>query len=246
MEVERVKNDIIKGAVVKALELSQEELEKINAMTVRPLTKEEVFVFKVVMCDNKIDRAGEAFTQKALDELAQKFVGRPMISDHKRSAAGQVARIYDTQVLPAQGDTGTGEPYHQLIAKCYMLRTDSSRDLIAEIEAGIKKEVSVSCAVGKVICSICGADNRKTYCRHYPGQEYEGQTCYFALDGALDAYELSFVAVPCQPAAGVTKAYGPQKPEHWPEEEGQKKKNKLTLALKMAQEAAFLAENHRG
>lgn len=44
------------------------------------------------------------------------------------------------------------------------------------------------------------------------GQEYDTKDgkkiCYFTLDGAKEAYEVSFVAVPAQPRAGTTKNYG--------------------------------------
>ena len=52
----------------------------------------------------------------------------------------------------------------------------------------------------------------KNYCSHYWGKEYETvngkKICYFTLDGAKEAYEVSFVAVPAQPRAGTTKNYG--------------------------------------
>ena len=86
-----------------------------------------------------------------------------------------------------------------------MVRTDSSRDLIAEIEGGIKKEVSVGCAIEHAICSVCGCDRTVSDCGHEKGQEYGGQLCWADLEGAKDAYEFSFVAVPAQPAAGVVK-----------------------------------------
>ena len=60
--------------------------------------------------------------------------------------------------------------------------------------------------MGKSVCSICGADQYDTLCRHYPGREYDGKLCHFDLDDARDAYEVSLVAVPAQPAAGVIKA----------------------------------------
>lgn len=60
---------------------------------------------------------------------------------------------------------------------------------------------------------------------HYWGREYDKSDgskaiCYFTLDGVKDAHELSFVAVPAQPRAGVTKNYGgapDDKPEDTPE-----------------------------
>lgn len=207
-------DDIIKKAAqVSGSALKDGQLEKINTLTLRPLTSDEVFVFKVVMCDNEVDRSSEVFPLDTLHELAPLYIGKTVISDHSRSADRQVARIFDTEVVQSDGTTKTGEAYNQLVAYCYMLRTDTNKDLIAEIEAGIKKEVSVGCAIRSAVCSICGADNRKHWCDHMPGKEYEGKTCYFKLEGARDAYELSFVAVPCQPAAGTTKNYGADKPQ---------------------------------
>ena len=85
---------------------------------------------------------------------------------------------------------------------------DQTEPLIAAIEGGILREVSVGCQVAKAICSICGTDRRETYCGHCPGQEYEGKRCHIDLDNPTDAYELSFVAVPAQKGAGVIKHYG--------------------------------------
>ncbi len=202
-----------KAAQIAGATLNEAQLEKINALTLRTLTSEEVFTFKVAMCDNEVDRSYEVFPLATLQELAPLYLGKTVISDHSRSADRQVARIFDTAVIPGEGITKSGEPYHQLVAYCYMLRTDTNQDLISEIEAGIKKEVSVGCAVQSAVCSVCGTDNRKHWCDHMPSKEYEGQTCYFKLEGAWDAYELSFVAVPCQPAAGTTKSYGAEKPQ---------------------------------
>lgn len=52
-------------------------------------------------------------------------------------------------------------------------------------------------------------------CPHWPGKEYSGKLCHFDLDDIRDAYEVSLVAVPAQPEAGVMKAkrYGGQPPQ---------------------------------
>ena len=83
-----------------------------------------------------------------------------------------------------------------------MVRTPDNQGLIAEIEGGIKKEVSVGCAVKRAVCSICGAERGQS-CGHKPGEVYDGAQCFFQLEEAVDAYEFSFVAVPAQPRAGV-------------------------------------------
>ena len=147
--------------------------------------------------------------------MAPLFVGKTFISDHNPTAENQAARIYDTEVI-TDPDTETkwGGAYRYLKGYAYMVRTDSNADLITEIDAGIKKEVSISCSAAHRICSVCGKDMREGECGHVPGREYDGQFCHVVLDGITDAYELSFVAVPAQVGAGVTaKHYTPEKEE---------------------------------
>ena len=45
-----------------------------------------------------------------------------------------------------------------LKAKAYMLKNEENKGFIDELDAGIKKEVSVSCSSKKATCSICGKD----------------------------------------------------------------------------------------
>ncbi len=185
---------------------SQEELALINQLSRRELKAEEVYTFAVRLCDNEVDRDYERFSEKTLEELAGLFVGKSGIFDHNWSAMGQSARIYRTEVVREEGRmTRGGDRYCWLKGYAYMVRTQANRDLIAEIEGGIKKEVSVGCAVARSVCSICGQDMGG--CVHQKGQEYDGQLCYASLEGATDAFEFSFVAVPAQREAGVVKGH---------------------------------------
>lgn len=209
---------IVKSAEVKALDVTEDDLAKINKFALSPLKAEEVFTFKVMMADNETDdRNFEPFNLRALKDLQKLYIGKTVIKDHKRDADNQVARIYDTELKEGRRSTGANEPYTQLIAKCYMVKTASNADLIAEIKAGIKKEVSTGAVPKKAVCNICGTDNRKTWCAHMPGRTYDTpngkRVCMFTLDGAKEAYELSFVAVPAQPRAGAFKNYGAKPPE---------------------------------
>ena len=207
-----------KAVGVENQEITDEEVRKINKFTLTPVKQDEIFTFKLIMGDNELDdRNYEPFNLNALKDLQKLYIGKTMIKDHKRTADNQIARVYDTELQQESGKfvKETGEPYTKLIAKCYMLRTEKNKDLIAEIKAGIKKEVSTSCKAKHAYCSICEVDNMKSYCSHYWGREYETKNgkkiCYFTLDGAKEAYEVSFVAVPAQPRAGTTKNYGGKK-----------------------------------
>lgn len=199
---------INKAVEIKAQSVTENDLEKINQFTLEPLTADDVYIFKAVIGDNETDdRNFEPFNLNALKDLSELYIGKTVIKDHDRSADNQIARVYDTELVTEDRKTTAGEPYTKLIAKAYMLRTESNADLIREIQAGIKKEVSTGMMPKKVICSICGQDNMEHYCDHYAGRKYDGEVCLMILDGASEAYELSLVAVPAQPRAGTVKSY---------------------------------------
>ncbi len=200
--------EICKDAAVKAVGTpDREELELINALARRELGADEVYTFTLRLCDNDIDRDFERFGDETLDQLAPMFVGAAGVFDHQWSARGQTARIYRTQVVGGDGAlTSDGRPCRYLKGWAYMMRTAENAALIAEIDGGIKREVSVGCAVERVVCSICGQE--LDACPHEKGEEYGGQTCCGVLTGAADVYEWSFVAVPAQRKAGVIKSAG--------------------------------------
>ncbi|MDD2952489.1 MAG: hypothetical protein PHC95_04910 [Parabacteroides sp.] len=206
---------VIKSGDVTIPDVTDEDLRKINKLALKPQTKESIFIFKIKACDNGLDdRNFEPFSINALKDLKKLYVGKTVIKDHARKADNQIARVFDSELIEdptSKVAVASDETYTTLELKCYMIRTKSNEDLIAEIEAGIKREVSTGCKAKHAFCSICGTDNAKTYCPHFWGREYNTKdgkkTCYFTLDGAKEAYEVSLVAVPAQPRAGTTKSY---------------------------------------
>lgn len=185
------------ASVLSAGVPDEEQLAAINAFTKSPLTAGEVYCFSVRLCDDLPDRDFERFDTAALPALAALFRGKTGIIDHDWSAERQIARIFDTDVCRDGAAT-------YLRAWCYMLRTEKNADLIAQIEGGIKKEVSVGCTMGRATCSVCGQEYGT--CAHRKGERYDGQVCLAVLRDPVDAYEFSFVAVPAQRGAGVLKA----------------------------------------
>ncbi|MDD6023684.1 MAG: hypothetical protein PUC06_05520 [Oscillospiraceae bacterium] len=172
-----------------------EMLARINGQSKGSLKAEDIYVFSVRLCDDQIDRDGERFAREALPELGRLFLGKPGIVDHNWSAEKQVARIFDTCVEQENGVSW-------LRAWAYIPR-EGREELIRDIETGIRREVSISCSMGKRSCSICGGEPGA--CGHRRGELVQGQTCAVVLSEPRDAYEFSFVAVPAQPMAGVVK-----------------------------------------
>jgi len=170
------------------------------------MAEDEVFIFNVKLCDNEIDRDGERFSHDALVKLAEMYVGKTGITDHNPKANNQIARIFEAEVAAEARWTSYGAAYEYVSAKAYMIRTEANANLIAEIEGGIKKEVSVSCTTSSKRCSVCGADKKNSQCPHVKGKAYGGKKCHTVLSDIADVYEWSFVAVPAQIQAGVTSA----------------------------------------
>ena len=150
------------GQAVQGMEtagLPEQELAAINRLSRGNLSGEEVYCFPVRLCDNQTDRDDEYFDRRGLELLAELFVGKTGIFDHSWSARDQTARLYRTEIVEEPGAVSeAGEPGGYLKGYAYMLRTQENAGLIAEIEGGIKKEVSVGCAVRRSVCSICGND----------------------------------------------------------------------------------------
>ncbi len=175
-----------------------QQLALVNRYAKSALTQDEVYVFSLRLCDDRVDRDFERFSPETIEKMAPMFLGKTGIADHEWSAGKQLARIFDTRV--ARDDEGC-----YLEAWAYMLRNEKNAPVIEEIEAGIRKEVSVGCAMGRATCSICGGSYG--VCAHRKGTRYDGETCVKILSDPTDCYEFSFVAVPAQPAAGVLKAW---------------------------------------
>ena len=191
MEIKKA-TEVVLGGIPTAV-----QLEAINAQARAKLTQEQVYVFSLRLCDDQIDRDQERFDTAALPGLAKLFIGKTGIIDHNWSSDKQVARIFETQVVQEDGISF-------IKAWAYIRRGGNNDEVIADIEAGIKKEISVGCAMGRSICSVCGSEYGS--CGHSKGESYDGMVCCAILCEPLDAYEFSFVAVPAQQDAGVLKA----------------------------------------
>ncbi len=225
--------------------LDDSQVNKINELTRRNFSKEELYAFPIVLCDNEIDRDGEQFSVNSLKQLAKLFVGKTGIFDHNPKGENQTARIYSTALITDNTKkTQSGEDYTYLLGYAYMIRTQKNSDLIKEIDGGIKKEVSVSCAVKEKLCSICGKNQNVKSCSHIKGKSYNGKLCAHILNNAFDAYEFSFVAVPAQPKAGVTKKYSAGLKETPLEEDNEttKKLNELENKLRKQTLGSLLME----
>ncbi len=225
----------------------------INEYAVKELTPDEVFCFSLILCDNEVDRDVERFANESLEKMVELFLGKTMLFDHRWSAESQKARLYRVFTEKTKDKNSLGENLVLLRGSAYMLR-EGNDDIIKAIEGGILKEVSVGCQMEKCACSICGETFRyqwetgKSICKndHIKGDTYDGKVCVGDLKNPKDAYEVSFVAVPAQKGAGVTKEL---KVETLSKEEKIELIKKLQMSLvdndERAERARIIVENQK-
>ena len=87
--------ELVKGADVEKLEVTDEEIAKINEHTLEEIETDDVYIFKAKITENTTDRDFEYFTEQAVRDMAEKFIGKPLIKDHTRSTNSQIGRIYE-------------------------------------------------------------------------------------------------------------------------------------------------------
>lgn len=190
---------------------SDDDFEIIKGMVPSgEIKQDELFTYKVVLCDNLVDRDFEMFSHKALESVVDLFKGVVGIEDHNPTVKNNHSRIYKTElVVDSSRHNEFGDDYECVVAYAYTLNNSKNKDLIDEIRSGLKKEVSIGFENLTKVCSICG--HSVWECEHVIGHEYEcsknKKLCVGIIDSVDDAYEWSFVSIPAQRGAGIIKSF---------------------------------------
>ena len=87
------------------------ELNLINQHTVKPLAPEDVYTFKVVLCDNDVDRVNDKMSNEFLNQFAEASKSLTGLKDHDWDIDNQISRLYDTEVVTDETNLNKlGEP----------------------------------------------------------------------------------------------------------------------------------------
>jgi uncharacterized ferredoxin-like protein len=172
------------------------DMRKINAVSAYPLTADQVFIFRMKLCDNDVDQDFDRFTTDTLHNLAKMYVGKPGVIDGQKAG-----RIYDAYVsADIERITEAGDIFCEVIAHVYVLRSAVSQERFeALIKKGMKK-VAVGCSFVSTTCSICGEES----CSHIKGNVYDGKLCFKNFNSLLDVYEWAVETDSKKPDEGMT------------------------------------------
>lgn len=175
------------------LELTEDRIEKIKSVCyLREVDPNLIYIFPIMLCHNDIDVDYEAFTDKALEQLSDLYVGRHGFVDDFNF---NNARIFDTKII----QPNKNHFFKYVLAEVVLFKNEHTERVINYIENTPFIEISIACSVKDRRCSICG---KQIYeCKHLKGSYYDGKLsddvlCFAELNDVTDVYEWAFVA-PC-------------------------------------------------
>ena len=185
------------------------QLEKINALAKRTLSKDEVFAFPTKMVGDALLTERYMKLHKSLLELYKNDAkaGVAFMLDHAWSGFQKAlvyGRTFDASIKRSDG-TVEGETW-ALHGDTYIVRGKekdgiSTDAIIADIEDGTLFDVSIGFGFETSICSVCGENYYR--CDHFRGREYDGQLCYIIAKPPGYLMELSGVFDGAYPTAGI-------------------------------------------
>lgn len=176
---EALKQSIAKDSIRPIGEPSDDDLAIINSRhSRRPLTKGDVYVFENEISNNLID---SYFTQMDVKTTLANYVrdfnaGLPLMTGHDTPKKLPLGRSFAAELATRGQTNNPDDPFRRaVVAKTYIPRgirigDQSSDDLIAGIDAGILKDVSVQFRDASYQCSICGNEMNSRDCSHTPGR----------------------------------------------------------------------------
>lgn len=196
----------------KATEPTDDELAAINQFALEPVSKADVYVVPMRLCNDQLDRSDERFPVSYLNRFAETLPGKSLMRGHDYWSE-PVGRFFDAEVRPSQDAAG-----NYVFAKAYM---DANGPSTQSVRLGISKGVSIGFQPDKRFCDLCGKDYDAWYyardgdeqpCNHIKGRLYNGVKCTLTYGGdtqKVEALEGSLVWLGCQYGAETSRNSAP-------------------------------------
>ncbi len=173
------------------------DIESIHSLHNPPLVKlqtDDIHIRQCRLASDRMDSRNGCFRTDDLPRLLELIQGAPVLIGHDKRTLG-VARFFGGKVKKR-------EDVSWIIPRFYWPKAHSkSEDLRVMIDSGVYNEASIAFIYNAPTCSICGKDLRS--CSHWPGREYDGQTCMFFYDGIERVTEGSLVYRGAAPGTGI-------------------------------------------
>lgn len=141
------------------------DLEMINELALEPLTADGVYVRRMALANDQIDRDFERFSRGVLKQFSDTLPGKSVLIGHDHSSA-PIGRFYKAEALRAV------DGVVNLVGSWYAPVTDENAHDRASIDSGVWSNVSIGFRWDTLVCDLCGTDYRDPACPHILGQQY--------------------------------------------------------------------------
>jgi len=133
---------------------TSEMLAKINRYALKELTAEDVFIRKILLAHNAVDRDSERFPEDLLDDFKATLPGKALLMGHSRPNPG-CGLFFDAEtaeMTPEQFKALTGEdarlPEGKTMVKvlwgwAYLLKTPGNEELMTNMDGGVIRFASI-------------------------------------------------------------------------------------------------------
>lgn len=194
---------------------TEEQLAKINQLTKRPFSADQVFTFSVKMIGDALISTRFFKLSKELLEVYVNDANAGNVAfmlNHRWASffdnpkgVFNMGRVFDSWL--AESHDVEGETVAQF-GSVYIPRGRvkdgvSTDEVIESIEDGSLRDVSVGIGWQEAECSICGESYYSRKCEHVAGNRYDGKLCYIIAKPPGDQFELSGVFAGAYPTAEV-------------------------------------------
>lgn len=187
----------------KGAAITDEQKTKIGAFALETIPEDQLYVRKVRLAHNAIDRDNERFSEALLDDFARTLPGKSLLIGHRWGDPGKGlffdAAIEGMDIQAARAATGENlklppgvNQVKFLNAWFYTVKTPGKEELLADIDAGITRHASIgfkASAVNMITDETAG-------------------TSFWEYKAPGEALEGSLVWLGAQPGAMVTKQAG--------------------------------------
>ena len=185
--------------------LDEGTLSAINAYAGGTATAENVYIARMVVCNDVVDHYSTRFTKRALDQIVPLMLGANVLRNHNEYGSDDlpVARIFDTGQETVGGVT-------QDFAWIYWERGTEDGDAMArKFSLRIWREVSLSWWMRSFTNSVDGKPFDES--PYYAGQELPGGTVVIGImDDVVEVNEVSIVARGGQKGTSIGQVRAPE------------------------------------
>jgi hypothetical protein len=166
-----------------------------------------LYVRRLIVANDAIDRDFEQFPKPILAVLAKSLPGKSLLISHENKKL-PLGLVFDASLRKAAADE---EGSWVVEAAFYLVANETNKDLRQQIDAGVVRYCSVGCGQDEKRCGICGSDWLD--CAHQRGQVLpDGRRAFVKFGGDPEKYaarEVSLVYLGAQHGARIKKEFLP-------------------------------------